>query len=153
MMIPTLENPHSSPWAVLPAGVHSASLEEVERVFASNAKRRRLFAGLKHACKALRDAGCATLFVDGSFVTAKPIPGDYDICWDPSGVDPKRLDPVFLDFDDKRRSQKLKYGGEFFPFNFQAEPGKTFLAFFQNDRFTGQPKGILSVDLTCEPLE
>jgi hypothetical protein len=153
MMIPTLENPHLSPWPVLPAGIHPATLEEVESVFASNAKRRRLFAGFRHACKALREAGCTTVFLDGSFVTAKPNPGDYDACWDPNGVDPNRLDPVFLDFDNARRSQKLKYGGEFFPFGWQAEPGKTFLTFFQNDRFTGQAKGILTIDLTCEPLE
>lgn len=152
MMIPTLVNPHSSPWAVLPAGIHAASLREIEDVFTSNAKRRRLFAGLRLACIALRDAGCKKLYVDGSFVTAKPIPGDYDICCDPADVDPNRLDPVFLDFEEKRRNQKLKYGGEFFPFTWQVEPGKTYFEYFQNDRFTGQPKGILSIDLTCEPL-
>lgn len=102
--------------------------------------------------KALHKAGCRTVYVDGSFVTDKPAPGDYDICWDPAGVNPALLDPVFLDFDNSRKNQKSVYGGEFFPFNFQVEPGKTFLDFFQNDRHTGQPKGILLVDLTCEPL-
>jgi hypothetical protein len=151
-MIPALVNPHSSPWPVLPAGIHPATLEQIEKMFAFNSKRRRLFVGFREAMKALRRAGCSTVYVDGSFVTDKPEPGDYDICWDPAGVSPALLDPVFLDFDNGRQNQKKRYGGEFFPFNFQAEPGKTFLNFFQNDRYTGQSKGILSVDLTCEPL-
>jgi hypothetical protein len=151
-MIPALVNPHSSPWPVLPVGIHPATLEEIERVFVFNQRRRNLFVGLLRAMSALRKAGCRTVYVDGSFVTSKPEPGDYDICWDPDGVSHSLLDPVFLDFGNKRQSQKSAYGGEFFPFNFQVEPGKTFLNFFQNDRHTGQPKGIISVDLTCEPL-
>ncbi|GEN29621.1 hypothetical protein HVA01_32670 [Halovibrio variabilis] len=122
-------------------------------MFATNAIRRQLFDGLLSAFTALRDAGCRTIYLDGSYVTAKPHPGDYDVCWDPTGVIHEKIDPVFLDFSNKRKNQKLKYGGEFFPFGFQAAPGKTFLEFFQNDRFTGHSKGILSIDLTCDPLE
>lgn len=153
IMIPSLENPNQSPWPVLPAGIHIATMAEVEQVFAINAKRRRLFVGMQSAFIALRTAGCRTVYLDGSYVTAKPQPGDYDVCWDPAGVTHEKIDPVFLDFREKRKNQKLKYGGEFFPFGAHAEPGKTFLEFFQNDRFTGHPKGILSIDLTCEPLE
>lgn len=152
-MIPLLENPHQSPWPVLPPGIHVATMADVEKTFSINDTRRRLFSGMRRAFTALRLAGCRTVYVDGSFVTEKPKPGDYDVCWDPSGVNPKKLDPVFLDFSDMRSKQKQQFGGEFFPFGVDAGTGKTFLEFFQNDRFTGQPKGILSVDLTCEPLE
>ena len=37
------------------------------------------------------------------------------------GVDTSKLDPVFLKFDDKRASQKKKYGGEFFPSSAKAD--------------------------------
>jgi hypothetical protein len=112
--------------------------------------RRELFAGLKRASKALSAAECRTIYVDGSFVSGKPNPNDYDVCWDPAGVDPAKLDPVFLDFSNKRANQKAKYLGEFFPFSAEAAPGKTFLEFFQTDRFTGARKGILVTDLTTE---
>ena len=60
-----------------------------------------------------RDAGRSCL--DGSFVTAKPVPGDYDGAWETEGVDPGRLDPVLLDFRNGRAAMKAKYLGDLFP--------------------------------------
>jgi hypothetical protein len=58
------------------------------------------------------------------------------------------LDPVLLDFSDRRAAQKAKFGGELFPAQLAAEPGgATFLEFFQHDRVTGEPKGIVAIDL------
>ena len=150
VMIPDLEILAGAAWKVLPPGVHSATLSEIDMEFATNRVRRDLFAGLKLAAKALHAAGCRAIYVDGSFVTGKPSPNDYDVCRDPSGVDPARLDPVFLDFSNNRANQKAKYLGEFFPFSAAAAPGKTFLDFFQTDRFTGAKKGLLVTDLTTE---
>ena len=45
-------------------------------------------------------AGCRRAYVDGSFVTAKEVPGDFDGCWEAEDVDPDALDPVLLDFLD-----------------------------------------------------
>ena len=92
------------------------------------------------------------VYVDGSFVTNKERPGDFDACWDVEGVDPERLDPVFLDFSDGRTAQKRRFGGEFFPAQLpKGVTGRTFLAFFQAERRTGRRKGIVAVrieDLT-----
>lgn len=97
---------------------------------------------------ALRDAGCRTAYIDGSFVTAKEQPGDFDVCWDATGVDASVLDPVLLEFGEGRRAQKQRFGGELFPSIAAAEPGGTrFLDFFQCDRETGEPKGIIEIDL------
>jgi hypothetical protein len=96
----------------------------------------------------LKAAGCRTAFVDGSFVTAKPAPGDFDACWAIDGVDPDRLDPAFLDFSNSRARQKARFGGEFFPADLpEGLTGKTFLEFFQTDKETGAPKGIVALDL------
>lgn len=152
-MIPDLIELTNSPWHVLPSGVHLATLAEVKNAFAYNSHRRDLFFGLCKAAKALSIAGCRYLYIDGSYVTGKPKPGDFDGCWDPSGVDQIKLDPVLLDFDNGRKNQKLKFKGELFPFNAQAEPGRTFLNFFQRDRFSGNSKGILVVDLTGESFD
>ena len=35
------------------------------------------------------------VYLDGSFVSAKLIPGDFDACWDEDGVDFDSIDPVF----------------------------------------------------------
>ena len=59
----------------------------------------------------LKDAGCKTVYVDGSFVTGKERPGDFDACWEEEGVDPTILDPVLLTFDAGRATQKAKYMG------------------------------------------
>lgn len=87
--------------------------------------------------------------MDGSFVTAKEVPGDFDGCWSPEGVDPEVLDPVLLDFSNLRAAQKEKYGGELFVSDVLADfvSERTFLEFFQTDKETGRAKGIVVVDL------
>lgn len=152
-MIPDLIALKGSPWPVLPPGVHDASLAEVETAFVSNRWRRGLFDGLVVAARRLSQAGCGRIFLDGSFVSAKPIPGDYDACWDPVGVDPDRLDPVFLDFNNGRAAQKAAFKGEFFPSSIIEINSKiSFVTFFQTDRYTGEQKGILSIPLVTDPV-
>ena len=98
-------------------------------------------------------AGCGTIYLDGSFVTDKPLPGDFDVCWDPVGVDPSKLDPVFLNFDDYRAAQKARFMGEFFPSSMrEGATGHTFLDFFQVEKFTGGKKGVLTVALPGDPV-
>ena len=92
-------------------------------------------------------AGCQRAYVDGSFITWKEAPGDFDGCWEASGVDPDLLDPVLLEFRDHRAAQKARFRGELFPAASHADPGGTsFLDFFQKDR-DGQPKGIVALEL------
>ena len=152
-MIPELIDVTGAPWPVLPPGVHKADLTGIAAAFAINQWRRRLFDGLLEASRALKAAGCARLYVDGSYVTGKPIPGDYDVCWDPVGVVRQLLPQVFHDFSNERAAQKAAYGGEFFPSSAAANTvGKTFLEFFQLERYSGTRKGILEVELTTDPM-
>ena len=143
-MIPVLININSV-WDVLPPGIHDATLSEIENRFATNDKRKRLFDGFKKGVKSLTTAGCSNIFLDGSFITAKPEPGDYDVCWNPVGVDVNKLDPVLLDFTNGRKNQKLKLLGEFFPSSSCTNGQGTFMDFFQTDRYTGRKKGIIRV--------
>src|SRR5262249_50276325 len=99
----------------LPAGIHLATWEEFVVRFGWNEHRRRLLRGMRNALKALQFAGCRKVYIDGSFVSAKEAPTDYDGCWDMEGVDPLRLDPILLQFDHRRAAQKTKYLGELFP--------------------------------------
>jgi hypothetical protein len=107
-----------------------------------------LLDGLHRALIALKTAGCGTAYVNGSFTSATPDPGDFNGCWDTDGVDYRRLDPILYDFEIGRLAQKRKYGGEFFPTPFQAgTSGERILDFYQRDKETRRPKGILVVDL------
>jgi len=81
-------------------------------------------------------------------VTTKLQPGDVDVCWAIEHVNPDKLDPVFLDFSRSRAAQKARFQSEFFPADLpEGLTGKTFLEFFQTDKETGVPKGILALDL------
>jgi hypothetical protein len=135
----------------LPPGIHVAAWKELEQRFASTAHRRALLRGLRHASTILLRAGCRRIYVDGSFVTAKRRPNDFDMAWEPAGVDIRKLlalEPVFRDFSNQRSAQKAKFRGEFFPSSFLADTvGNTFLEFFQIDRNTGNAKGIIAIDL------
>ncbi len=152
-MIPPLITLEGSPWSVLPPGVHQAGLDDVEIAFATNAWRRDLFYGLVDAAGRLRSAQCPTIYLDGSYVTGKPKPADFDACWDPTGVDENKLDPVFLDFTNGRAAQKAAFKGEFFPSCVRSvDISETFFEFFQLDRFTGKKKGIVSIPLLIDPV-
>ena len=131
----------------LPPGEHVASWDEVVERFGWTPRRRALLHGLAEAVELLAAAGCRRVWLNGSFVTAKDEPGDFDACWDTDGVDLDALDPVLLDLSNKRVAQKARFGGELFPNVVEAESGLTFAEFFQNERDTSR-KGIVVIDLS-----
>ena len=135
----------------LPPGVHEATWDEFVARFGTTPRRLALLAGLKAALDALRAAGCRRAYVDGSFVTFKEEPEDFDACWESAGVDPDRIDPVLLTFAHGRLAQKAKFGGELFQANMPADLARTtYLDFFQRDR-SGRPKGIVALNLGALP--
>lgn len=128
----------------LPPGIHCAEWGEVVARFATNSHRSRLTECLLAACRNLAAAGCSALLLDGSYVTAKPLPGDYDGAWETAGVDDSRLDPTLLDFSRGRAAMKAKYRGDLFP------AAGAFRDFFRTDR-NGVEKGIVWLDLRSLP--
>lgn len=113
--------------------------------------RLRLLAGMLEALGLLKLAGCARAWIDGSFVTGKELPGDYDACWDADGVDFDLVDDRLLTFDRGRATQKSAFLGELFLADGRADPqGTLFRDFFQTDR-DGQRKGIVVIELKGLP--
>ncbi len=152
-MIPDLIHISDCPFLVLPAGIHDATIHEIRIKFASNRHRCELFKGLLNSLKNLHNAGCRHIYLDGSFVTDKEMPSDYDGCWDSTNVDLTLLDPVFCDVADLRTGrlkQKSRYKGEFFLANTKASPTETYVDFFQNEKISGKKKGILRVNLETD---
>jgi len=132
----------------LPPGIHWAEWPEIEERFATTPHRQRLLRGCWRALQNLRDAGCSVIYLDGSIVTSRLRPQDFDGCWEVGGVQLDRVDPVLRTFSDGRALQKAKYFGELFPSGARAdEVGRPFLAFFQIDKSTGDAKGIVALRL------
>ena len=132
----------------LPPGIYWATWQEIVDRFGNTTWRRQLLDGLRAALEELKHVGCPTVYLDGSFVSAKLIPGDFDACWDVDGVDFDSINPVLLDFEGGRATQKAKFGGELFPASLRADGlGTPFLDFFQTDKDTGSQKGIVALDL------
>ena len=134
-------------WAS-PAGDPLVRLGGVEPQIRRHALERHTHSRAPAALENLASAGCRVVYINGSFVTSKGFPNDYDACWEEAGVDPTVLDPVLLTFDPGRATQKAKYMGELFPASSIADSdGFSFREFFQTDKNTGRPKGIVAIDL------
>lgn len=134
----------------LPDGEYEIDWQELVETFGWNTRRRQLLDGLAEAIELLGAAGCRRLWLNGSFVTAKEEPADFDACWDPDGVDLEALDPIFLDFAEGRAAQKSRFGGELLPNVTEAGSGLSFSEFFRNERDTGR-KGIVVLTIGGQP--
>ncbi len=135
----------------LPPGIHEPTWEDMVAQFGYTPHRLRLLAGLKAALDALQIAGCQRAYVDGSFVSNKEAPRDFDGCWETANVDVSLLDPVLLVLTDRRAAQKAKFGGELFPADVVADViGTYYVDFFQSEA-DRRRKGIIAIDLEGLP--
>jgi hypothetical protein len=135
----------------LPHGQHRATWDELKAGLGFSPERQALLVGLLAACRALRLAGVKEVWIGGSFSTKKKKPNDYDGCYSMTGVDPDKLDPVFLKLRPPRDEMKKKYMGELLPAEFAADTlGSPYSDYFQKDK-NGRKKGIVVLDLTTLP--
>jgi hypothetical protein len=130
-------------------GIHQISWDELVNEFGFNMHRTNLIAGMQIAIADLKRAGCRKVYIDGSFVTKKLHPLDYDACWDYDGVNLYKVKidfPLFFNFDNSRARQKYYYKGEWMPAGYIAKinPEVSYMNFFQTDR-DGNKKGIISL--------
>jgi hypothetical protein len=138
------------PSGLLPPGEHLAPWDEIRIRFGGDFRRDDIIGGIRLAALHLKRAGCRRLWIDGSFATNKRAPADWDGCWDPIGVVPSLVDPILLDPTPIGRTRvKQKYRADLFPSSVvERDSGLLFVKFFQVDKATGDPKGILLLDLT-----
>ena len=149
-MIPALDTDTGG----VPPGDHRATLEEIAQCLGFTPRRRWLLRGLRTAVEAFWAAGIDEIYIDGSFCTEKPDPGDIDGYWiEPAPDVYERIDPYWIDFDVvlAPHVQKWKWrmwadhGVEFFIHPaMQATPELGFPEFFRQDR-DGRPRGIVKV--------
>ena len=130
----------------LPPGIHTAEWIDVVDRFGFSPRRLWLLDGLRSALLELARVGCEQVYLDGSFVTSKAVPGDYDLCWELTNVRLRELDPVFFDLRAPRAQQRAKYRGDLLPNIVEGSSGMPFVDFFQVEKDSGGIKGILVID-------
>jgi len=138
----------------LPPGDYQATLDEITKRLGFTARRRWLLKGLRAAVKAFRAAGIEEIYIDGSFCTEKPDPGDIDGYWiEPDPDVYERIEPYWINFELVLAPQVRKWkwrmwvdhGVEFFIHPaMQATPELGFPEFFRQGR-DGLPRGVIQV--------
>ncbi|NYF26050.1 hypothetical protein [Sporosarcina sp. JAI121] len=133
----------------LPPGIHETTWDEFKVRYGVNHRRKLQLKGLEKAIQEFTKSGCTIIYIDGSFVTNKKNPGDFDALYDLEEVNDLIIDQVLLDASRTGREKMKKYyEGEFFPAYIKAQPnGTIYLDFFQKNKKTKEPKGIIKIKL------
>ncbi|WP_347566341.1 hypothetical protein [Scytonema sp. UIC 10036] len=116
----------------LPPGVHFCDWWSFQERFGYTPKRAKMIQGLEEVMTKLKAAGCCTAYIDGSFVSNKLEPEDFDMCWDRDDVDINYLRknaPLILNFYNSG-VQKAKYKGEIYPSDQPVDESTMSIEFF-----------------------
>ena len=130
----------------LPPGIYTVTIEEFEEHYVNNIKRRELYNGLRRVINDLKDIGCKTIYVDGSYVTNSRFPKDIDVCWEHRGISTgiaKSKKPNIFN-----GMSKEIYNCDLYP-AYHIESGSEifFIDFFKRDKSSGLEKGIIRIDI------
>lgn len=98
---------------MLPPGSHQATVNEIRRRFGTgNPVRTRLMKGLEAVLRMAMKIGASLLYLDGSFVTDKKEPGDWDaVLLLPTGARIGSKEAIAL---ADRPEVRKRYGGDLF---------------------------------------
>ena len=95
--------PPFQPNGYLPPGIHPATWQQTVERLGTNPHRRTLLRGLLLALENLRQAGCRTIYLNGSFASAEVHPGDFDVAWETINVDPRLEDSPMIENEEQYR--------------------------------------------------
>ncbi len=137
---------------VLPAGIHACTLAELGQrfgLFQLSDRRVRLFEQLRDLAQEEQAAGLALeMFVDGSFTTAKPEPGDIDLVIVlPADYNPGVELPPFKYNAISKRGIQRRYPFDVFVVTANSTAYFKWVDFYQQIKGSKLRKGILRVTL------
>jgi hypothetical protein len=141
MAIPMLND-----FGLLPEGIHDCAAPEVVASFCANAAREAVWQGFQGFLRwAGTKPGPVAIYMDGSFVTDKEIPGDIDVAVDITGCSLPDQNEWIVAFHREHDRVKREFRTDFYPYI--GEQGHNFRAFFQYVRVDealarGAPNGI-----------
>ncbi len=138
---------------MLPPGIHETTVEEIRRRFGSgNSVRSRLMKGLEAVLRMARKVGASLLYLDGSFVTDKKEPGDWDAALLlPAGARIGSKEAIAL---ADRPEVRKRYGGDLF--TMMDEDTEVLVHYvervFVHDR-NGREKGLVLLRLRAKEMQ
>ena len=132
---------------LLPPGIHSTTMPEVERRLGFSPQRRSLIEnGLKPVAQELRRLGFSEVYLGGTFVSTKSSPDDID------GYLHTRLDSKTLDaIVQRQETWRTRYQLDFYP-AYEDLEGESSVAYWQSwfghtDDEPPKEKGIIKLTL------
>lgn len=143
--------PGLNDFGLLPAGIHDCAVAEVQENFCGGPAREAAWASFQGFLGWVSTMPSpVSIFVDGSFVTDKPVPGDVDVIIDITACVPADQDVWIVAYHREHARLKQEFGTDFYPVI--TGVGYDFTAFFQYVRVDealargapdGTRKGIL----------
>jgi len=119
--------------------------EEFVTHFGTNPKRMQQITNALRFFKIFFQCGCATVYIDGSFVSKKKYPEDIDLCFDITTLDEEKLKKEFPAFFDPNKLGKIHRDFQCHIFYF-TETYTFLLDMLKEDR-DGNLKGLVKLDL------
>lgn len=126
----------------LPPGHHHADWNEFVTRYGNGDRRQMLLKPIRQILNLLAKAGCTEVRIGGSFVTTKPIPGDFDGVWSLDGVDIERLP---LELYGSIDAQPDIFGGAIIPMNWHYTDICDFDKALETNK-NGAPVGIVTLN-------
>ena len=113
---------------ILDPGKHKMTWKEFYGFFSFSERRKELLEGLGKVVNILREIGVTRIYIDGSFVTNKLEPDDWDACFESSVPVSNNLKYPFKN----GKAQKKLYKGHVFDAQWEADEfGTKYLEYFQ----------------------
>jgi hypothetical protein len=136
----------------LPEGLHNAKWLEFKEKFDFSFKRKKILSGILSFGRLIKQAGGKKIYIDGSFVTNKKIPKDWDGCYCMCELNLSIASTLIQNTNINRTKIKKEYFGDVFAEDcIEASSGLPFIDFFQRIRGTDKKKGIIVLDLETMP--
>jgi hypothetical protein len=145
--------PNLNEFGLLPEGVYDCAVVEAQRRFGhfqETDRRPRLWAKLSEFLREVSRCGLVrSVLLDGSFVTAKPVPRDIDLILVVSGDHDFSAELSATEYNVvSKRSVFRRYGFDLLVAREDSEEYRRYLAFFQQVRLEPHlRKGILRLVL------
>ena len=118
---------------VLDPGIYKMTWKEFYNSFSFSKRRKELLEGLEKVVAILREIRATHIYIDGSFVTDKVNPNDWDACFDSSIPVINNLLCKYP-FKDTKIQKKLYKGELFYAKSIADEYGNTYFDFFQQKK-------------------
>ena len=133
----------------LPSGVHFCTWEELAVRFCNGHRREALSKQMQALFARAKACSFVQVIVGGSFATAKPDPGDFEIAWIVNqGVDKAAMRPECLELVESEKSRE-RFGCDvlYLAIAGDAEKIEEYGTLLGYDYMSRTPRGTLLLDL------